>query len=108
MSFQSRKARKQRHADLLRRGHKITLDPVASRHLDAAMDHDRQMFEDNPDLEAFVRPPFPCELPEEIAQRYADLGLELDRVMVSRTKSPHVRVRKFFFRPIRRTGGRPC
>ncbi|WP_367025419.1 hypothetical protein ABZN20_12140 [Methylococcus sp. ANG] len=87
------KRRKQRHADLLRRGHKITLDPVASRHLDAMTDHDRKAFEDHPDLAAFVRPPFPCELPA---------------VEVSRTKSPHVRLRKFFFRSIRRTGGKPC
>jgi hypothetical protein len=73
--------------------------------MEAQMDYDYHAFKNNPGLEAFVRPPFPCELPEEIVQRYADLGLELDRVMVSRTKSPHVRVRKFFFRPIRRTGG---
>jgi hypothetical protein len=101
------KRRKQRHADLLRRGHKITLDPVASRHMDAQMDHDYHAFKNNPGLEAFVRPPFPCELPDEVAQQYADRGLELAGVMVINVR-PGLRMRKFFFRPIQGARGKPC
>lgn len=99
MSFRSRKTR--------RRGRKIALDPVASKHMEAQMDYDYHAFKNNPGLDAFTRLPFPCELPDDIAQSYASEGLELAGVMVINVR-PGLRMRKFFFRPIRRTGGKPC
>lgn len=101
------KRRKQLREGPARSFREFVSTPAERRHLDAMTAHDRGVFEDNPDLEAFVRPGFPCELPDDIAQSYASEGLELAGVMVINVR-PGLRMRKFFFQPIRRTGERPC